>query len=69
MSGIDETDIELYRDMLTLESNREIIKAQDPQLWENNKMIAQLSAGMLGQSEMDAANIERLATLMCTVRL
>lgn len=55
--------------MLTLESNREIIKAQDPQLWENNKMIAQLSAGMLGQSEMDADNVERLATLMCTVRL
>lgn len=69
MSGIDETDNELYRDMLTLESNREIIKAQDPQLWENNKMIAQLSAGMLGQSEMDADNVERLATLMCTVRL
>lgn len=69
MSGIDETDNELYRDMLTLESNREIIKAQDPQLWENNMMIAQLSAGMLGQSEMDADNVERLATLMCTVRL
>lgn len=68
-SGIDESDNELYKPMLTMKSNREVIKAQDPQMWENYKMMAQLSAGMLGQDEVDTNNNERLATLMCTVSL